>query len=390
MLPILTLCLLIGGDSFPFASQEAEQSADIRSDELKAHVYRLASDEFLGRRGPGAARTSKHIAELWEKLKLRPAFNGSYFQEIPWQSKENRSTDRGFMGRNVGVVIPGNDPTLKDEWIVLSSHFDHLGKNGTKIYPGADDNASGVAMLMEAAEHFALGNSKPKRTIIIVAFDLEEVGLIGSTYFASNPPMDLKNCRAFLTADMLGRSMANVMDEYLFVLGGESSAELRKLVETQKPTNGLQVGRIGADIIGTRSDYGPFRDRKIPFLFFCTGMHADYHTTADTPDKIDYQRLEKISRWICDLTLKLSNSDPPPIWAVEPLPPDLDEVRSIHALLTRILGNPKAWPMTDKQRELVTKTVDRLKGYLDKGKITPSERTALLLTAKLLMAAMFN
>jgi hypothetical protein len=391
MLPMIALTLAIGAEPIEFAKEEAEQSIEINAAELKAHVYRLASSEFLGRRGPGAARASRHIAEHFEKLKLKPLFGNSYFQEIPWLSKNGeKPMDRGYMGRNVGVVIPGSDPVLKDEWVVLSAHFDHLGMNGSRLYPGADDNASGTAMVMEVAEYFALSAARPKRTLVLIAFDLEEVGLIGSTYFISHPPFEVKKLRAFMTADMLGRSMANVMNEYVFVLGSENSAELRQLVDTRKPADGVKVGRIGADIIGTRSDYGPFRDRRVPFLFFCTGMHADYHTAGDTPDKIDYVRLEKTSRWICDLTSELANTDKPPTWAKDGLPPDLDEVRSIHTLLSRIMSNPKAWPMTEKQRELVVKTTDRLKGYLDKGKITLSERTALLWTARLLMAGMFN
>lgn len=390
MLPILVLSLSLAAEPFAYEKQEAELSTEIRADELKAHVYRFASEEYLGRRGPGAARASKHVADLFERLKLKPAFGNSYLQEVPWLSKDKPVADRGYMGRNVGVIIPGTDPALKDEWIVLSAHFDHLGKNGKQYFPGADDNASGMAMLLEVAEHFALAKVQPKRTVVLVAFDLEEVGLIGSTYFASHPPLDVKKLRAFTTADMIGRSMANVMNEYVFVLGTESSLQLRQLMEKSKPGNGVKVGRVGADIIGTRSDYGPFRDRKVPFLFYTTGMHGDYHTPADTADRIDYQRLESISRWIGQVTLALADLEKPPEWASGSLPPDLDEVRSIHTLLMRILGNPKAWPMTDKQRELVTKTADRLKGYLDRGKITPAERTALLWTSRLLMKAMFN
>jgi len=113
-------------------------------------------------------------------------------------------------------------------------------------------------MLLEVAERFALQKEKPRRTIVFVAFDQEETGLIGSRHFASHPPRDLKKLKAFMTADMLGRSMANLMDEYVFALGSESSPRLRKLVEEVPTEKGLKVGRVGADLIGTRSDYGPF------------------------------------------------------------------------------------------------------------------------------------
>ena len=106
-------------------------------------------------------------------------------------------------------------------------HYDHLGKHGNVLYPGADDNATGVAMLLEVAEYFALSKDKPRRTIAFISFDQEETGLRGSMYFAAHPPLPLRNLKTFLTADMLGRSMANVMDEYVFLMGSERSTRLR-------------------------------------------------------------------------------------------------------------------------------------------------------------------
>src|SRR6516225_2296207 len=129
----------------PYAA-ETELSEDITVAELRAHVYRLASPEFLGRKGPGAARAARHIAAAFERLKLQPAFGDSYFQRIPSPLADEDDPAAGFIGRNVGAVLPGTDPKLRDEWVLLSAHFDHLGKRGDDLYPGADDNASGVAM----------------------------------------------------------------------------------------------------------------------------------------------------------------------------------------------------------------------------------------------------
>src|SRR5690348_6452087 len=112
-------------------SIETELSPDIHVNELKAHVYRLASPEFLGRRGPGAARASRHIATAFERLKLLPLFDdNSYFQPIPSLTIDKDTGKEGFIGRNVGAVLPGSDPKLKDEWIIIAAHFDHLGKEG--------------------------------------------------------------------------------------------------------------------------------------------------------------------------------------------------------------------------------------------------------------------
>jgi hypothetical protein len=390
MLGFFAVALALGQPTgaFPYAKAEAELSVDIRVDELKAHVYRLASPEFLGRRGPGAARAARHIAAAFQRLKLKPAFGNSYFQLIPWLVADDKEKNKSFIGRNVAALLPGSDPKLKDEWVILSAHFDHLGQRGKVLFPGADDNASGVAMLLEVAKRFALQKQKPRRTVVFVAFDQEETGLQGSTHFATHPPLPLSKLKAFLTADMLGRSMANVMDEYVFVLGSETSPRLRKLLQTVKPGKGLQVGRLGADVIGTRSDYGPFRDLEVPFLFFSTGQHPDYHRPTDVPEKVDYVKLRRISLWISDLTWRLADDREAPTWA-DTSPPDLEEARTVLLLVSRVLKKPKLYPLSGKQRALVEGVEKRLTKIVGRGKITAKERSWLVWTARLLMVAIF-
>jgi hypothetical protein len=369
-------------------ADERELSVGIHVRELQAHVYRLASPEFLGRRGPGAARTARHLADAFTRLGLAPAFGKSYFQDVP--SLLHEGTARAsLLGRNVGAILPGSDPKLKDEWVLLSAHYDHLGKRGEILFPGADDNASGVAMLLEVAEAFALGKEKPRRNLMFVAFDQEEAGLLGSTYFATHPPLPIGGLKAFLTADMLGRSMANVMDEYVFVLGSEHSAGLRKLVEEVKPPEGLRIGRLGADLIGTRSDYGPFRDRKVPFLFFSTGQHPDYHRATDLPERIDYEKLRRNCEYIRDLTRRLADDDESPRWQDKELPPDLDEMRTVMVLVRRVLGHPELYPLTEKKREMVQAVEKRLAGILERGRVLADDRTWLMWSARLLLATVF-
>src|SRR5262245_39459134 len=109
----LALTLSLANDPLPFMQKETELSEELSVPELKAHVYRLASPEFLGRRGPGAARAARHIAEAFERLKLQPAFGDSYYQDIPWLLAEKGQ--ESFVGRNVAGFVPGTDPELKDE-----------------------------------------------------------------------------------------------------------------------------------------------------------------------------------------------------------------------------------------------------------------------------------
>lgn len=367
---------------------ESELSPDIHIYELRAHVYRLASPEFLGRRGPGAARTAHHLVAAFERLGLKPAFGDSYYQDIPSLLNDGGGK-AGIIGRNVGALLPGSDPKLKDEWIILSAHYDHLGKQGKVLYPGADDNATGVAMLLETAEYFALSKEKPRRTIAFISFDQEEAGLRGSMHFAAHPPLPLRQLKAFLTADMLGRSMANVMDEYVFVLGSERSTHLRQLVEKTPPPKGLAIGRLGADLIGTRSDYGPFRDRKVPFLFFSTGQHPDYHAPSDLPERIDYRKLQRISCYIRDVTKRLANDDAAPSWNEKPLPPDLEEIRTVSVLVRRVLKHPDLYPLSEKKRQLVQGVQKRLSAILDKGKVAAEDRSWLMWNARLLLITVF-
>jgi Peptidase family M28 len=388
MTATLALALALAGDPFPFAAAEAELSEAITPAELKAHVYRLASPEFRGRRGPGAARAAQHIADTFKRVGLAPAFGESYFQDIPWLLTNGTERGPAFVGRNVGAVIPGSDPVLKDEWIVLSAHHDHLGMAGDTLYPGADDNASGVAMLIEVAEAFALQKHKPRRTIMFIAFDLEEQGLQGSAHFAAHPPRPFAKLKAFLTADLIGRSMANVMDEYVYVLGSEVSPQLRRAVTDVKPDR-LTVGRLGADLVGTRSDYGPFRDRKVPFLFFTTGVHPDYHKPTDLPDRVNYEKLARVSRWIHDLTERLADDATAPAWEPQSAP-DLDEARSVLALLTRVLERPETVRLSADQRAGVQSARDRLAAIVARGTVTGDERTWLVWTGRQLLTTVFQ
>jgi hypothetical protein len=179
------------------------------------------------------------------------------------------------------------------------------------------------------------------------------------------------------------------MDEYVFALGSERSPELRTLLQQVQPPHGLKVGRLGADLVGTRSDYGPFRDRRIPFLFFSTGQHPDYHSPNDLPERIDYEKLRRICLWISDLVDRLANDATSPFWDAKGAPPDLDEVRTVLVLVQRALAQPGRCPLTLKQRELVTGVEKRLAGILDRGHVTDDERSWLVRTARLLLLTVF-
>ncbi|CAN5416453.1 hypothetical protein BH10PLA2_BH10PLA2_32770 [soil metagenome] len=373
-----------------FLAAGAELSEAINRPELEAHVYTLASPEYAGRRGAGGARAARYIEAAFRKLELKPAFGGSFTQPIPSLLQSGKNKAQSFLGHNVGAMQQGSDPVLSKEWIVLCAHYDHLGQSPFSYFPGADDNASGVAMLLEVAEAFALSKQKPKRTILFVAFDLEESGLLGSMHFVVHPPLDIHQCKANITADMLGRSMANLMDEYVFALGMENSKVLRRAIETTKPPAGLRVGRIGADVIGTRSDYGPFRDRRVPFLFFSTGQHEDYHQLTDTPERIDFAKVQRISVLIHDILLKLADDPVAPAWEPNSSGADLGEAQVVLELVNRVLKHPPVQkPLSAAQKTMVSGVQEKLQAIVSRGKVTEAERTWIVWTARLLMTTLF-
>jgi hypothetical protein len=238
---------------------------------------------------------------------------------------------------NVWGVLPGSDPNLKEEYVVVGSHLDHLGKRGNSIYPGADDDGSGTTGVMAVAQMFAKNDAKqrPKRSILFVCFSGEERGLIGSNYFVKNCPIPLSAIAAELQMDMIGRSEEESKDGGRLVNKGETAqdnANVLHLVGTEKLSSGLHNicmesnSRAGFDIefdsesLFTRSDHANFAYQGIPIAFFFTGIHKDYHQKTDTPDKIEYPKLLRVARYVYDIAFEVANRDDRPtvdedLWA---------------------------------------------------------------------------
>ena len=370
--------------------QAADPAAEVTVEKLKPHVEILASAEFGGRRGEGALRTAEYLKQQFELLQLRPAFNQetSYLQAIPLVDirpapagklpPDNHPKPQAAVigGYNVAALLPGRDAKLADEYIVVSAHYDHLGVHRGKLYPGADDNASGVSMVLELGRLLAALPQRPARSILLVGFDLEERRMLGSYHFAAHPPVPIEQIKLFITADMIGRNAADLATEDVFVVGSEHAPLLRTMVEKSRLEKMLRVGYFGVDLIGDRSDYAAFRERSIPFLFFSTGEHAHYHSPLDTAENLDYRKLSLVSRLICRLTLHAAQAETLPTWQVEPQL-DLEEVRIAHRLLDKMLQKPGLIPEAGWQRHLASNACQSLQLILDRGTISAAERTWL-------------
>jgi hypothetical protein len=214
--------------------------------------------------------------------------------------------------RNVMMLLPGEDPKLKNEYIILGAHFDHLGMGGpgsgsraldtTGIHHGADDNASGVAMMLELAKKFAQTKGSHKRSIIFLSFSGEEEGLLGSKHFVDDPCIDLSKVDAMINMDMVGRlNETNNME-----IGGVGTAtSLKELVYANSDTSVIKL-TLSPEGYGP-SDHSSFYGKNIPVLFYFTGAHMDYHTPTDTWEKINYKGMVEISALIFKVAEALAN-----------------------------------------------------------------------------------
>lgn len=238
---------------------------------------------------------------------------------------------------NVVGIVEGNDAVLREEYVVIGAHYDHLGRGGagslaansTEIHHGADDNASGTAAMLALARQYAK-SGKNKRTLVFIAFSGEEEGLLGSKYYVNNPLVPLEKTVAMLNMDMVGR----LTDKKLTVGGIGTANEWKDLVtkknevilpvyDSKKTANftapAEQVYRfnlqLNEDGFGP-SDHSSFYGKQVPVLFFFTGTHADYHKPSDTAEKINYAGLIDLVVYVGDILGYVADMTPKPTYKV--------------------------------------------------------------------------
>lgn len=235
--------------------------------------------------------------------------------------------------RNVVGLIEGSDPELRYEYVVISAHYDHLGfgnpdSTGDFIYNGADDNGSGSVNLLALAKAFSEARNAgfaPKRSIILLHVTAEEVGLLGSRYYSDNPTVPIEQIVANINTDMIGRvdddHLAMEKRDYVYVIGAEiiSSDMNNRLFEASEIRgNSLDLNMRFNDLddrnqFYRRSDHWNFGRLGIPFIFFFSGMHGDYHQPSDTPDRIDYDVYTLRSQLIFSTTIKIADYPDRPV-----------------------------------------------------------------------------
>jgi aminopeptidase YwaD len=190
--------------------------------------------------------------------------------------------------RNVIGVLRGADPARAGEAVVIGAHYDHLGRDGAAVYHGADDNASGTALVLGLARSFA--GARPPRTLVFILFAGEELGLLGSAHYVSQPSaVPVARTAAMLNFDMVGR----LDGRRLFLAGVDTGSGFRPLVEAAGRDVGLDLDLRGGG--GGASDHSRFHAAGVPVLFFHSGQHGDYHQPSDTAEKIDVAGMAKIA-----------------------------------------------------------------------------------------------
>lgn len=231
---------------------------------------------------------------------------------------------RGLTANVIGL-LEGADPRLQDETVIFCAHYDHLGTRDGKLLPGADDNASGTAGLLELARLFAAEAERPRRSVLFIAFGAEEAGLLGSYHYVAHPARPLETTRAVINLDMIGRDekpsaqtdkLIQIPEDTsndLNLVGVFYSPELRAVIERENESIGLRLDnkwdRDSVLNILWRCDHFPFLTRGVPAAWLFNGFTPDYHTPGDTPEKLNFAKMERIVRLAYRVGRALANQE---------------------------------------------------------------------------------
>ncbi|HVA50507.1 MAG TPA: M20/M25/M40 family metallo-hydrolase [Pirellulales bacterium] len=287
------------------ASSAAETAASkvlssITSADLRRHAERLADDTLEGREAGsrGGHAAGHYLGQEFQRHRLAGgAAARSYYQSF------------GPQYRNILGLLEGSDPQLKQELIVVGAHYDHVGYGNSQnsygptgyIHNGADDNASGVAGLLELVEAFSRLDARPKRSILFALWDGEEKGLLGSEYWVAHPTAPLDRVRLAVNLDMIGRLQRKRLEVY----GIRSGFGLRRLLSMNNAATDLAF-----DFSWTMredSDHYSFYKRNVPVLMFHSGLHSDYHRPSDDVEKLDFAGMERIVRMLFGVVHELAD-----------------------------------------------------------------------------------
>ncbi len=270
------------------------------------HIKRAVADQLL-------AKSGKTIAAIESELnkQRKPA---SFELNVAVSAVASVVQTKAIT-QNVIALLPGAEARLKNEFIIVGAHYDHLGFGGPgsgsrrpdtlAIHNGADDNASGVAALLEVAEKLAANRQRLQRSLLFISFGAEEMGLLGSKFFTKNPLIDLKQVKMMFNLDMVGHLNSETK---AITLGGTGTAVgLDGIVQQHNSQYGFDL-KLSPEGYGP-SDHASFYAENIPVLFFFTGVHEYYHTPDDDTERINLAGEKSIADYAYDLIVSLANRE---------------------------------------------------------------------------------
>lgn len=305
----LLVLFVVGCSTNKNASKEATAEkylSEIKAENLSKHLYIVASDEMEGRNTgePGQKRAGEYIIEQYKAMGISfPTGANSFYQPIPSEFFKKQFSPKLGDSENIWAFIEGTDK--KDEILVISAHYDHVGMKNGEVYNGADDDGSGTVALLEIAAAFQKAKKAghgPRRSILFLHVTGEEHGLHGSRFYAENPLFPIANTITNINIDMIGRRGYGKEDNnnYVYVIGSDRlSSDLHRISEEANTKYiGMELDYKYNDLNDPnrfyyRSDHYNFAKKGIPAIFYFNGVHDDYHKPTDTPDKIDYPLLAK-------------------------------------------------------------------------------------------------
>ena len=276
----------------------------IKADDLGRYVGHLAAPALEGREAGtrGGIAAGDYLADHYARLHLHGGGEqGGFFQPFA----------PNF--RNVLAVLPGSDPKLRDQVIIVCGHYDHIGYGGRglsldgygDVHPGADDNASGTSAVLELAQAFTILSAPPKRSILFANWDAEEKGLLGSKYWVANPTVPIDRVVAGLNLDMIGR----LRDNHLILIGTRSGCGWRRLLSSHNDA-GFKID-FPWELKANADHYSLF-EHDIPVLLFHTGMHQNYHRASDLAKFINTQGMKEITRMLFGVVYELADGPTTP------------------------------------------------------------------------------
>lgn len=299
---------------------KAQMLESITANALRAHVRFLASDLLEGRGTPsrGLDLAAEYIATQFDRIGLNPAGEDGFFQTTTY--KDRAGAEQKV--RNVIGILPGRDAKLKGTYLLVTAHYDHLGIRGTGegdlIYNGANDDASGVAGMIETAAALARLKEKPKRTVVFIAFWGEERGLLGSNYYGKNPVFPLKDTLLQINLEQIGRTDDSEAARVNAVsVTGLDYSDVGQVLERAGKVLGTGVEKhpVNSDRFFLASDNLSLAMKGVPAHTVCTAFEfVDYHRPGDHWDKLDYANMAKVTKLVALSALSFADSDKVPQW----------------------------------------------------------------------------